>query len=159
MVNAVKHKHKINYDKVKEANTELEHLKWNWNFNKCCSGRLEIPENILDLEGVEYLLKLNIFNEVPKVMQIVAGKLIDYNIISKASDYSEAKFKEYKAKATELIERMLGLFEELGVDLATITDVEQDYLYISHKWFITTLASKIGKSEEYSFNKGAEAID
>ena len=54
---------------------------------------------------------------------------------------------------------MLGLFEELGVDLATITDVEQDYLYIAHKWFITTLASKIGKSEEYSFNKGAEAID
>ena len=152
MVNAVKHKHKINYDKVKEANTELEHLKWNWSFNRCCSGNFEIPENILDIEGVEYLLKLNIFNEVPKVIQIVGGRLIDYNIISKASDYSENKFKEYEAKATELIERMLGLFEELGVDLATKTDIEQDYLYISHKWFITTLASKIGKSEEYNFN-------
>lgn len=149
MVNVAKHKHKHNYERVKEANTNLEHLKWNWSFNNCCSGNFEIPENILDLEGVEYLLKLNIFNEVPKVMQVVGGKLIDYSITSKASGYSETKYKEYVAKGSELIERMLAFFEELGVDLATKTDIKNDYLYISHKWYINSLANKIGKYEEY----------
>ena len=149
MVNAVKYKHKIEYAKVKEANEELEHLKWNWNFNKCCSGRFEIPENILELEGVEYLLKLNVFNEVPKVLMIVGGKLIDYNIISKTSEYSGAKYKEYVEKGTELIERLLGFYKELGVDLATKTDIKHDWIYVSAKWYINLLASKIGKSEEY----------
>lgn len=150
MVNAVKHKHKIHYDKVKKANEELEHLKWNWSFNKCCSGNFEIPENILELEGVEYLLKLNIFNEVPKVLQIVGAKLIDYSIISRTSEYSEAKYKEYVEKGTELIERLLGFYKELGVDLATKTDIEYDWIYVSSKMYITSLASKIGKSEEYN---------
>ena len=148
MVNADKQKHKIVYDKVKEGNKQLTKLKGKWEIEKRVSGNYEVPDNILDLEGVEYLLKLNIFNEVPTVLSFIAPYLVEYSLVFKASDYPEAKYKEYVEKGTKLIENLLGLYNELGMDLAT----SEENLVVASRLYIMALASKIGKSEEYNFN-------
>ena len=94
----------LNYEENLE---ELEELKAKWQLENKVSGSFEVPENILDLEGVEYLLKLNIFNEVPTVLTIVAPSLVEYNILSEASDYPEAKYEEYVEKGSKIIENIL----------------------------------------------------
>lgn len=149
MVNAVKHKYKTNYDKVKEAYNDLAKFKGKWEIENKTSGKYEVPENILSLEGVEYLLKLNIFNEVPSVLTYVAPAIVDYSILFKASDYSEAKFKEYVEKATELIENIIGAFKEFGIDLYSEA-TDENNLALCSKFYISYLATKIGKSEEYN---------
>ena len=133
---------------IEETNVELEKLKGKWEIEGAVSGSFEVPENILDLEGVEYLLKLNIFNEVPTVLTIVAPSLVEYNILSEASDYPEAKYEEYVEKGSKIIENILGMYKSFKINLAN-TD---EYLFLASKWYIEALASKIGKSEEYTFN-------
>ncbi|MBR3347968.1 MAG: hypothetical protein IKG36_00940, partial [Mycoplasmataceae bacterium] len=103
---------------------------------------------ILDLEGVEYLLKLNIFNEVPKVLSIVAPSLVEYEAISEASDYSKEKYEEYVEKGSKIIENLLAMYKEFKIDLATT----EEYIFQASKGYIEFLASNIGKSEEYRFN-------
>lgn len=149
MVNAEKQINKLAYDKVKEANDELAKLKGKWEIEKAVSGSFEIPENILDLEGVEYLLKLNIFNEVPTVLTFVAGSIVEYSITSKASSYSEETKAVYVEKATKLIENIIGVFKEFKIDLYDKATDEIN-LAICSKFYITYLAKNIGKSEEYN---------
>ena len=115
MVNAEKHKNKYAFDKVKEA--KFENLYVHDNAEGAVSGTFEIPENMLDLEGVEYLLKLNIFNEVPTVLTFVAPTIVEYSITSKASEYSEEVKAVYVEKATKLIENIIGCFKEFKIDL------------------------------------------
>ena len=151
MVNA----NKRELERVEKGNEELAKLKRNWEIEGAVSGSFEIPENILDLEGVEYLLKLNTFNEVPSVLSFIAPYLVDYSILANTEDYSEAKTEEYVEKGTEIIERLLGLYNSMGIDLAKAEEIDLERntnLFESSKWYITALASKIGKSEEYKFN-------
>ena len=131
---------------IEETNKELEKLKGKWEIEGAVSGSFDVPDNILDLEGVEYLLKLNIFNEVPTVLSFVAPSLVEYSLLFRASDYSEAKYKEYVEKGSKLIENLLGLYKELGIDLAT----SEENLVVASRFYIMALASKIGKSEEYN---------
>lgn len=140
---------------IKENIVELEKLKGHWEIENKYSGTIEVPENILDLEGVEYLLELNTFNEVPTVLRIVAPVLVEYKLLSEASTYSGAKKETYVEKATEIIERLLSLYEALGIDLAEAESIDSEHntdLCKSSKYYIETLASEIGKSEEYNFN-------
>ena len=65
---------------IEETNKELEKLKGKWEIEGAVSGSFDVPDNILDLEGVEYLLKLNIFNEVPTVLSFVAPSLVEYSL-------------------------------------------------------------------------------
>ena len=151
MVNA----NKRELERVEKGNEELAKLKRNWEIEGAVSGSFEIPENILDLEGVEYLLKLNTFNEVPSVLSHVAPYLVDYSLLAKTKQYSKAKYEEYVEKGTEIIERLLGLYKSMNVDLAKAEEIDlknNTNLFESSKWYITALASKIGKSEEYKFN-------
>ena len=145
----------VNILHYEENIDELKKLKGKWEIENKFSGTLEVPENILDLEGVEYLLQLNTFNEVPTVLRIVAPILVDYKLLSEASGYSEAKYEEYVEKGTEIIERLLSLYDSLGIDLAEADEIDSEHntdLLKSSKWYIETLASKIGKSEVYNFN-------
>ena len=142
----------LNYEENLE---ELEELKAKWQLENKVSGSFEVPENILDLEGVEYLLKLNTFNEVPTVLNIVAPFLADYKLFSEASGYPEDKKEEYVEKGTEVIERLLGLYKTMNIDLAKAEELDSENnttLFKSSKWYIEALASNIGKSEEYRFN-------
>lgn len=148
MVNAVKHRNITFHNKVKEVNSRLDGLKNKWNADNRISGSFEIPENIISLEGVEYLLKLNTFNEVPTVLTYVAPYLMEYRVLAKTSEYSEAKYNEYVEKGTELIERLLALYDSLGIDLAKIT-ISDESLFLASKWYIRALANEIGKSKEY----------
>lgn len=149
MVNVAKQKNKVFYDKVKEANNELAKLKGKWEIEKAVSGTFEIPENMLDLEGVEYLLKLNIFNEVPTVLTYVAPYVVEYSITSKASEYSEEVKAVYVEKATKLIENIIGCFKEFKIDLYSEA-TDKNNLAMCSKIYISYLAKKIGKSEEYN---------
>ena len=135
--------------KVKEANNELAKLKGKWEIENKVSGTFEVPENMLDLEGVEYLLKLNIFNEVPTVLTYVAKAIVEYSITSKASGYSEEVKAVYVKKASELIENIIGAFKEFKIDLYDRATDEIN-LAICSKFYISYLAKKIGKSEEYN---------
>lgn len=127
--------------KVDETNNELAKLKNKWEIEKAVSGTFEIPSNILELEGVEYLLKLNIFNEVPVVLSFVAPYIFDYMFTANISNYSDETKAVYVEKATELIERVLGLYKELGIDLEAATlDV-----CVASKMYIQALASCINK--------------
>ena len=142
-------------ERVKKGNEELAKFKGKWEIENKTSGKYEIPENILDLDGVEYLLKLNTFNEVPSVLSHVAPYLIDYSLLSKSEEYSKAKYEEYVEKGTEIIERLLGLYKSMNVDLSNAYELDLKYntsLYEASKWYIQALSNKIGKSEEYSFN-------
>jgi len=119
------------------------------------SSTFEIPENIISLEGIEYLLKLNTFNEVPSVLTYVAPYLMEYRVLAKTDEYSEAKKEAYVEKGTELIERLLSLYNAMNVDLANAVEIDLKHntdLYKCSKWFIEALASEIGKSEQYNFN-------
>ena len=133
---------------IEETNTELEKLKGKWEIEKKVSGSFDVPENILDLEGVEYLLKLNIFNEVPTVLSIVAPSLAEYEVLSEASEYSEEKYKEYVEKGCRIIENLLGMYKSFKIDLGTA----EEYIFQASKGYITYLAANIGKSETYNFN-------
>lgn len=140
---------------IKENIVELEKLKGKWEIENKTSGKYEVPENILELEGVEYLLKLNTFNEVPTVLDIVAPVLVDYKLLSEASTYSGAIKEDYVKKGTEIIERLLSLYKAMNIDLAKAEELDSENnttLFKSSKWYIETLASEIGKSEEYNFN-------
>ena len=134
---------------VEETNSELEKLKGKWEIEGAVSGTFEVPENILDLEGVEYLLKLNIFNEVPTVLTFVAPSIVEYSILSEAIDYSEEKYKEYVEKATKIIRNIIGAFKEFGIDLFSEATNDNNLAFCS-KCYITYLAKNIGKSEEYN---------
>ena len=145
----------IELKRVEEGNEELAKLKGKWEIENRLSGSFELPENILGLDGVEYLLKLNTFNEVPSVLSFIAPYLVDYSILANTEDYSEAKKEEYVEKGTEIIERLLGLYNSMGIDLAKAEEIDLERntnLFESSKWYIESLASKIGKSEEYKFN-------
>jgi len=145
----------VNILHYEENLEELEELKAKWQLENKVSGSFEVPENILDLEGVEYLLKLNTFNEVPTVLNIVAPVLVDYKLLSEASGYLEDKKEEYVEKGTEVIERLLGLYKTMNIDLAKAEELDSENnttLFKSSKWYIEALASNIGKSEEYRFN-------
>lgn len=145
----------VNILHYEENIEELEELKAKWQLENKVSGSFEVPENILDLEGVEYLLKLNTFNEVPTVLNIVAPVLGDYKLLSEASGYPEDKKEEYVEKGTEVIERLLGLYKTMNIDLAKAEELDSENnttLFKSSKWYIESLASNIGKSEEYRFN-------
>ena len=145
----------VNILHYEENLEELEELKAKWQLENKVSGSFEVPENILDLEGVEYLLKLNTFNEVPTVLNIVAPVLVDYKLLSEASGYPEDKKEEYVEKGTEVIERLLGLYKTMNIDLAKAEELDSENnttLFKSSKWYIESLASNIGKSEEYTFN-------
>ena len=151
MVNAKKNQLK----RVEEANEKLAILKGKWEIENRISGSFELPENILGLDGVEYLLKLNTFNEVPSVLSYISPYLVDYSILANTEDYSEAKKEKYVEKGTEIIERLLGLYNSMGIDLAKAEEIDLERntnLFESSKWYIEALASKIGKAEEYSFN-------
>ena len=145
----------VNILHYEENLEELEELKAKWQLENKVSGSFEVPENILDLEGVEYLLKLNTFNEVPTVLNIVAPFLADYKLFSEASGYPEDKKEEYVEKGTEVIERLLGLYKTMNIDLAKAEELDSENnttLFKSSKWYIEALAYNIGKSEEYTFN-------
>lgn len=145
----------VNILHYEENLEELEELKAKWQLENKVSGSFEVPENILDLEGVEYLLKLNTFNEVPTVLNIVAPVLVDYKLLSEASGYPEDKKEEYVEKGTEVIERLLGLYKTMNIDLAKAEELDSENnttLFKSSKWYIEALAYNIGKSEEYTFN-------
>lgn len=145
----------VNILHYEENIEELEELKAKWQLENKVSGSFEVPENILDLEGVEYLLKLNTFNEVPTVLNIVAPVLVDYKLLSEASGYPEDKKEEYVEKGTEVIERLLSLYKTMNIDLAKAEELDSENnttLFKSSKWYIESLASNIGKSEEYRFN-------
>lgn len=145
----------VNILHYEENLEELEELKAKWQLENKVSGSFEVPENILDLEGVEYLLKLNTFNEVPTVLNIVAPVLEDYKLLSEASGYPEDKKEEYVEKGTEVIERLLGLYKTMNIDLAKAEELDSENnttLFKSSKWYIEALAYNIGKSEEYTFN-------
>ena len=130
---------------ITEINEELGKLKGKWELENKASGNLEIPENILDLEGVEYLLNLNIF-EVLTVLSITGHYLPCYNMISKAEEYSEEEKAVYVEKGSEIIERLLGFHNAMGIDLAKAEEIDSEHsdLVKSSKWYIETLASKIG---------------
>ena len=145
MVNAEKQRNKLIYDKVKEGNKQLSKLKDKWEVENKVSGSFKVPDNILDLEGVEYLLKLNIFNEVPTVLSFVAPYLVEYSLLCNSSKYSEETRAVYVEKGSKLIENLLGLYKELGVDLAN----SEENLIVASRMYIIVLSSKIGKSEEY----------
>ena len=145
MVIGINNMNEIYFEKVNETNDELRKLKGKWEIENKTSGRFEIPENILSLEGVEYLLKLNIFNEVPTVLSFVAPSIVEYSFLFDPSDYSEDKYDEYVEKGTEIIERLLGLYKELGINL----EEDNSNLILASKFYISYLSNKIGKSDEY----------
>lgn len=132
-------------EKVNETNDELRKLKGKWEIEKRYSGSLEIPENILSLEGVEYLLQLNTFNEVPTVLSFVAPSIVEYSFLCDPSKYSKDEYDEYVEKGTEIIERLLGLYKELGINL----EEDNSDLILASKLYISYLSNKIGKSDEY----------
>ena len=136
--------------RIAEANSRLEE-GFRFRINGV-SSTFEVPENIIGIEGVEYLLKLNTFNEVPSVLTYVAPYLMEYRTLAKTNEYSEEKKVDYVEKGTELIERLLALYDSLGVDLAKVRVGTDNDLLVASKWYIEALASEIGKSEEYNFN-------
>lgn len=133
------------FEAIEESNKELLKLKGKWEIEMCMSGNYEIPSNILELEGVEYLLKLNIFNEVPVVLSFVAPYLFEYNMTVNTSKYSTDTKEAYVKKGSKLIENILMMYKEFNIDLKTSTHD----LVIASKMYIQYLARCIGKAGIY----------
>ena len=106
----------------------------------------EIP-NPLTLEGVEYLLGLNTFNEVPKILLKVCPVLMECNILSNAETYSKENKEVFVEKGTELIERLINMYKQL-LGIEHLKNPNHD-LDISINSYIGVLSKKIGKYEEY----------
>lgn len=111
---------------------------------KLKKNKLIIP-NPLTLEGVNHLLKLNTFNELPNRLYQVAPLLVEYYLISDVSTYSKEIKREYNKNATKLIDRIINLYDFLNYDLKT----SKRPLDVSIKMYIQCLAKNIGKSKEY----------
>lgn len=133
------------FEAIEESNNNLLKLKGKWEIEYCLSGNYEIPANILELEGVEYLLKLNIFNEVPVVLNFVAPYLYAYSITADISNYSTDVKEAYVEKGSKLIETLLMMYKDFNIDLKTSTHD----LIIASKLYIQYLARCIGKDGIY----------
>lgn len=133
------------FEAIEECNKELLKLKGKWEIEMCMSGNYEIPANILELEGVEYILKLNIFNEVPVVLSFVAPYLFEYSQAANISNYSVDTKETYVEKGSKLIDNLLMFYKDFGIDLKTSTHD----LIIASRLYMQYLARCIGKAGIY----------
>lgn len=96
--------------------------------------KLNILPNIFTLDGVENLLKLNIYNEVPNVLINAYSHYIQFGLMSDKvlESYSKPTAKLYVGKAEKLSDNLLSFVNESDIsentDLKNVIDHYVNYL-------------------------------
>lgn len=136
------------YKKIERTNENLRKIKGKWEIEGKVSGNYEIPDNILGLEGIEYLRKLNLFDEVPLILSYCMPSLVEYNIVCHPiREYSKEQYEKYVKEGTELIEGLIQMYKDIfGIEHLKNMDSNID---LSINMFINCLSGKINKSGEY----------